>query len=215
MLICKNVHIRHKNFEIKNINFTIKTGDYAMLMGQTGCGKTSILEAICGLKKMYSGRIYINHKIVNAYPAAARSIGYVPQNADLFTHMSVFENIGFALKIRKVPAQKIKTQVHNLAQQMEIAHLLQRKTTTGLSGGEKQRIALARALIFEPKILCMDEPLSSLDEQTKKHMYELLKSLKKKLDLAVLHISHSTQEAQILADTILSIEQGTLKLIKP
>ena len=214
MLICENLYIRHKNFELKNINFTIKMGEYAMLMGQTGCGKTSILEAICGLKKIYSGKMYINDKIVNSYPPAARAIGFVPQNADIFTHMSVFENIGFALKIRKVPAQKIKKQVHNLAQMMGITHLLERKTTRGLSGGEKQRIALARALIFEPKILCLDEPLSSLDEETKKQMCELLKNLKKKLDLAVLHISHSMQEARILADTIFKIEQGTLKMIQ-
>ena len=209
MLVCENLHIKQGNFEIKNINFSIERGQYVVLMGKTGSGKSSIIENICGLRKLYKGNIYINGDIVNHYPPSARQIGYVPQDGALFTHMTVFKNIGFALKIRKFSDEAIKKKVYHLAELMHIQNLLD-KNPTKLSGGEKQRVALARALSFQPKILCLDEPLTALDEATKNQMYILLKNLKKTLYLTVLHISHSTQEANVLADKIFKIEKERL-----
>jgi ABC-type sugar transport system ATPase subunit len=206
----KNIHINQGEFLLSNINFNIDKGEYVVFMGKTGCGKTTVLETICGLRKLTSGEIWLNDKEVSKYVPAKREIGYVPQDGALFSTMSVKKNIGFALKIRKWNKQKIEERVEELANLMNISHLLNRNIQ-GLSGGEKQRVALARALSFYPYVLCLDEPLSALDESTKQDMIDLLNKLKQSLDITVVHVTHSNSEAIKLADRILYLEKGIIQ----
>lgn len=209
MIRVVDINIQQGDFKLSNLNFAVDADEYVVLMGKTGCGKTTVLEAICGLRKLSSGEIWVNDKNVSNEVPAKREIGYVPQDAALFNTMTVKKNIGFALKIRKWDKQKIEERTNELAELLGIDHLLERHTN-GLSGGEKQRIALARALSFYPEILCLDEPLSALDEDTKDDMIKLLLKLKQNLNITVIHVTHSNLEASKLADRILYFEAGAI-----
>ena len=211
MICCQNLHIHQGAFQLKDINFQIEKGSYSIFMGRTGCGKTSIIEVICGLRKAVLGQIFINEKNISTQKPAERNIGFVPQDGALFNHMSVAANIGFALKIRKIPVKKIEQLVRQIATLFKISHLLKRKPSY-LSGGEKQRVALARAVVFKPSLLCLDEPLSALDTYTKKEIIALLLEIKNRFKMTVLHITHDTYEAEKLSDNLFLIENG--KLIK-
>ncbi|MCL4110602.1 UNVERIFIED_CONTAM: hypothetical protein GTU68_060493 [Idotea baltica] len=178
-------------------------------MGKTGCGKSTIIEAICGLREVHNGQILLNGDDITSLLPGQRSIGYVPQDGALFTHMTVEKNIGFALKLRKWEKSKIENRVIELSNALGITHLLQRKAV-GLSGGEVQRVALARALSFKPHILCLDEPLSALDDDTKEEMFELLEKLIQELNVTILHVSHSKMEAKRLASKVLLMENGKI-----
>lgn len=210
MIECKGLTIEQGEFKLSGVDFLIKEGEYAILMGQTGSGKTTVLEAICGLRRIKSGSIMLDNREISNLKPAEREIGYVPQDGALFTTMSVAGNLDFGLKIRKWTKKKQVDRVAELAELLGISHLLTRKVE-GLSGGEQQRVALGRALSFYPRVLCLDEPLSALDEKTKDEMYQLLLKLKKELNITALHISHSKSEAIKLADKLLTIENGVLK----
>ena len=179
------------------------------MMGKTGCGKTTILEAICGLRKINSGTIMLNGQDITKMKPAERCIGYVPQDGALFSSMDVRGNLSFSLRIRGWDKKRISVRVSELADLLGIHHLLDRNIT-GLSGGERQRIALGRGLAFYPEFLCMDEPLSALDEPTRDEMYALLKTLKTELKITALHISHSMNDAEVLADKILKMENNQI-----
>jgi ABC-type sugar transport system ATPase subunit len=210
MIECKNVAIEQGHFRLSGIDIRIEEGEYAVLMGQTGSGKTTILEAICGLRPIKSGSILLDGREISKLKPAEREIGYVPQDGALFSTMNVAQNIGFGLKIREWSKSEQAKRVGELADLLGIAHLVNRKTE-GLSGGEQQRVALGRALSFYPRIICLDEPLSALDEKTKEEMYQLLLKLKLELNITALHISHSKSEAVKLADKVLLIEGGVLQ----
>lgn len=205
MLSINKLSIRQGDFRLEDISFYIQKSEYVVLMGKTGCGKTTILEAICGLRTIHSGTILLDGSDISRLKPSERSIGYVPQDGALFSSMDVQSNLSFALRIRKWEKDKIADRVTELAELLGIGHLLNRKIT-GLSGGERQRIALGRGLAFYPEFLCLDEPLSALDEPTRDDMYMLLQKLKKELSITALHISHSSNDAEILADRILKIE---------
>ena len=201
MLQLNNIHISQGQFEIKNYNLHLQKGEYVVLMGKTGCGKTTILEAVCGLRKITAGTIILAGEEITHLKPADRNIGYVPQEGVLFEAMSVEENINFPLRIRKWSKVQQKERTEYLCDMMGISYLLDRGVTK-LSGGEKQRVALARALSFEPEILCLDEPMSALDEETRPLMYALIEEIRAQLNITALHVSHSLSEAQTLGDRI-------------
>jgi ABC-type sugar transport system ATPase subunit len=205
MLSIDKLSFRQGDFKLDDISFRIQKSEYVVLMGKTGCGKTTILEAICGLRAIHSGSILLDGIDISRLKPSERSIGYVPQDGALFSSMDVQSNLSFALRIRKWEKPKITERVNELAELLGVGHLLNRKIG-GLSGGERQRIALGRGLAFYPEFLCMDEPLSALDEPTRDDMYELLQKLKKELKITALHISHSSSDADKLADRVLKIE---------
>lgn len=209
MIECYNFNIKYGEFELSDISFNIPDKTYCCLMGKTGCGKTTILESICGLRKIDSGNIIIDGVYVTKKKPSQRQIGFVPQDGALFSTMTVFEHLAFALKIRKWKKKQIESRVKALAELLGILHLLKRKPH-GLSGGEKQRVALGRALTFNPKVLCLDEPLSALDDHTKEEMYFLFGKIRRETGVTALHISHSFEEVSNLADLVLYIEDGKI-----
>ncbi len=197
-----------------DVSFSVPHAKYYCLMGKTGSGKTTILEAICGLRLVQGGNFYIDGKDITRCKPSMREIGFVPQDNALFSTMTVKEHLAFALKIRKWKKQERKERVEELAELLGISDLLSRKPL-GLSGGEKQRVALGRALSFRPKVLCLDEPLSALDDQTKEEMYHLMEAVCKNSDVTVLHISHSFMEVSRLADGVIYLEEGKITCYQP
>ena len=207
MLSVNKLSIRQGEFSLQDVSFQIEKGKYVVLMGKTGCGKTTIMEAICGLRSIHSGEIILNGIDISKLKPSERMIGYVPQDGALFSSMDVRSNLGFALRIRKWKKPRIAERVSELADLLGVGQLLNRKIS-GLSGGERQRIALGRGLAFYPDFLCLDEPLSALDDPTRDEMYLLLQKLKKELNVTALHVTHSKKDAKILADQIIYIENG-------
>ncbi len=209
MIQCKDIAIRQGAFSLDGISFTIETGEYACLVGPTGVGKTTIMEAVCGLKKIPAGKVILNDRDITLLRPGERNIGFVPQDGALFETMTVAENISFPLMIRKWPSGERKSRVKELANLLSIEHLLNRRPGH-LSGGEKQRVALGRALSFRPQIICMDEPLSALDDKTKMDIIMLIRELKEKVNITALHISHNLKEVEMLADKILHLKDKKL-----
>lgn len=202
-------------FRLDGVSFSVPTGSYAVLMGRTGCGKTTLLEILCGLRPPAGGRVFIGERDVTDLPPGQRGIGYVPQDGAMFPTMTVREQIGFALAIRKQPAVEIAARVQELGDQLGIAHLLGR-LPQHLSGGERQRVALGRALAAKPSVLLLDEPLSALDEELRDDLATLLKRVQRELGLTALHITHSGREAEQLADVLLRMEAGrVIEVQKP
>ena len=205
MIHFHDVTIRSGPFILSNINLAVPQGGYAVLMGGTGQGKTTILEAICGLRRVSSGRVVIGGVDMTDWKPADRGIGYVPQDLALFPTMTVREHLEFALRIRRVNRATILTRVSELAHVLGIESLLSRHTRH-LSGGEAQRVALGRALSFQPQILLLDEPLTALDEATRDRLCELLRSVQRQGDLTTLHVTHSRAEAFALADLLFVVK---------
>jgi len=209
----RGLTVRAGDFLLKDVDLDVPTGDYAALMGKTGSGKTTLLEAVTGLKPILAGSIVIDGLDVTRLRPAERNIGYVPQDGALFAGMSVRDHLAFSLVIRRRKKVDVDSRVTQLAKMLEITHLLGR-TTAGLSGGERQRVALGRALAFRPRTLCLDEPLSALDDTTRSQMYQLLDHVRHQTGVTTLHVTHSLKEARHLADVVFRIEHGGVSLIE-
>jgi ABC-type sugar transport system ATPase subunit len=210
MIVTRKLSIQAGTFRLIDIDLEVGQGEYAVLMGRTGCGKTTILETICGLRNVSAGRIELRGRDVTDLKPAERDIGYVPQDLALFSTMTVREQLAFAPRIRAWPETEIEARVTELAELLGISALLDRHPT-GLSGGEMQRVALGRALAARCGILCLDEPLSNLDWQTASSLCDLLKSVQSVTGVTTLHISHSISETERLADRIFILEDGLLR----
>ncbi len=212
MITLENINLRAGAFTIRNVNFEVPQGRYAMLMGRTGCGKTTILEAVCGLKTVEGGRIVLSGRDVTRLKPGARNIGFVPQDGALFSTTTVYGHLAFALHIRKWDRATVHQRVLEMADLLGIKHLLNRYPA-GLSGGERQRVALGRALAFKPAILCLDEPLSALDDETREEMCSLLQKVQLATHVTTLHVTHHQYEAERLADHVFRIEKGAVRQI--
>lgn len=205
MIELRDVTIRSGPFVLNEVNLSVPQGGYAILMGRTGEGKTTILEAICGLRTVAAGRVVIGGVDVTRWKPADRGIGYVPQDLALFPTMTVRGHLEFALRIRRADRATLRDRVAELSHVLGIEKLLDRHIRH-LSGGEAQRVALGRALAFEPQILLLDEPLAALDETTRERLCELLRSIQRDRGLTTLHITHNRAEARALADSLFVIE---------
>lgn len=208
MLKADNLNKKIAGFSLTNISFNADKGDYFVLVGLSGAGKTMLLEIIAGLTNYDSGLITLNDKNISNLPIQERNIGLVYQNQTLFPHMSVYENIAYPLKCRKKNKAEIKDKVYQLASETEITHLLKRSPST-LSGGEAQRVAIARTLATDPDILLLDEPLSFLDVQLKRGISSLLRKINQK-GQTIIHVTHDYEEAIALANKIAILENGTI-----
>lgn len=214
MIRVENLRVQLGAFLLDSISFEVAAGQYAVLMGRTGAGKTTLIEAICGLRPVSRGRIWLSGREVTQLKPAERGIGFVPQEGALFESMSVAEQLGFALTVRRRARPEIDHRVGELAELLGIKHLLHRKPA-GLSGGERQRVALGRALAAHPGILCLDEPLSALDDSTREEMYTLLSAVHRAVPATTLHITHNRSEAMRLADVVLLLEAGKVQTLRP
>ncbi len=214
MIELRNVSIRAGAFALTDVSLTIPKGEYAVLMGRTGRGKTTILEAICGLRTVDAGQILVGDTDVTCWSPADRAIGYVPQDLALFPNLNVRSHLEFALRIRKHSRLMIAERVKEVSEVLGIAHLLDRSIHK-LSGRESQRVALGRAISFRPAVLLLDEPLSALDETSRNHIQILLKKINRDLNVTVLHVTHSTEEADTLADKQFRLDEGRISTKTP
>lgn len=200
----------HSVVAVKDLNLDVRDGEFVVLLGPSGCGKTTTLRMIAGLEKPSEGEIYIGGELVNEVPPQKRDIAMVFQSYALYPHMKVFDNIAFPLKMRKVPKEEIRKRVREVAEMLNIAHLLDRKPKQ-LSGGERQRVALARAIVRKPRVFLMDEPLSNLDAKLRVKMRIELKALQRELGVTTVYVTHDQVEAMVLADRVAILRDGELQ----
>lgn len=208
MIRTEEITFRVGAFKLQRLSMQIAKGEYLILLGPPGSGKTVFLECICGLKRLELGKIFIDGRDVTNLEPRLRGIGYVPQDYALFPHLSVEQNIAFGLRVRG----RAEGKVIETADLLGIRQLLPRPIA-GLSGGEKQRVALARALVLQPKILLLDEPVSALDEVTRQEVCAQLRSIQHNLELTTIHVSHNLEEAFSVADRAAILHQDVLKQI--
>jgi len=209
MIALENITYTLGSFSIKNISLHIPENEYFVLLGPTGAGKTLILELIAGFHIPRKGRILLNNSNVTHLPPEKRNIGFVYQDYSLFPHMTVKDNIAFGLEMHKAPQMEIERKVEDTMNLIGISHLKERHPST-LSGGEQQRVSLARALAPNPKILLLDEPLGALDPRTQRFLREELKRIHKTQNVTTIHVTHDQTEALILADRIGVIMNGEI-----
>ena len=214
MIEIRDLAVRQGKFALAGIALAVPAGRYAVLMGKSGCGKTTVLEAVAGLRRVENGTIALAGRDVTSLRPMARHIGYVPQDGALFTTMTVRENLAFALEVRGDSRKEIEKRVTELAGWLEVSHLLDRRPHF-LSGGEKQRVALGRALASHPPVLLLDEPLSSLDDDARDTLVELLIRLRELREVTVLHVTHNRSEADRLGDLVFRLENGIIREDQP
>jgi len=195
---------------VSDVSLEVEDKGFLVLLGPSGCGKTTTLRCIAGLETPDEGEIYIGDTLVNELPPRDRDIAMVFQSYALYPHMKVFDNIAFPLKMRKVPKGEIKERVKRVAELLRITHLLDRKPRQ-LSGGEAQRTALGRAIVRDPRVFLMDEPLSNLDAKLRIYMRAELKRLQKDLGVTTVYVTHDQVEAMTMADEVVIMNLGVLQ----
>lgn len=212
MIRIEGLTILLKSFGLFNLDIEIEEGEFHFLLGPTGSGKTLILESIIGLHRPKVGKIWINGKEVHKVRPENREVSYVPQDLALFPHLNVLENILYGIKIKNLPLNDFKQYINDLIQVTRIEHLLKRYPAN-LSGGEKKRIALLRALAPKPKLLLLDEPLTGLDPSIKLEIQQLLKTLHQSFRPTILCVTHDFEDAYLLGDKITIFIDGKVEQV--
>ncbi len=212
MIQISNLKVELGNFTIDDISLKVNEGEYFIILGPTGAGKTIILESIAGLHQIKGGQIWLKDIDVTNLEPEKRGVGIVYQDQTLFPHLSVKENIVFGLRLRKTSKQDINEALDWITGLLGISPLLQRLPLT-LSGGEQQKVALARALVTKPTVLLLDEPLSSLDPETREGLQDELRQLQRHLNMTTIHVTHDFEEAVALGHKIAVIAGGKLKQV--
>src|ERR1700726_2235316 len=205
-----------KTFEtfpaVKGVSFTVDHGSFFVILGPSGCGKTTTLRMIAGLELPTAGRILLDGEDVTALPPSARDIAFLFQLFALYPHMTVRQNIGFPLRCQNCPRAEIRKSVEETARLLRIDHLLERRVG-GLSGGDRQRVALGRAIVHRPKAFLMDEPLGALDSEFRRLMCGELRELHDRIDATTIYITHDQLEMLAMADRIVIMNQGRVEQI--
>ncbi len=194
---------------IHGVDLAIKSGEFVVFVGPSGCGKSTLLRMIAGLEDITSGQISIGGTVVNELPPRARDIAMVFQDYALYPHKTVFENMAFGLRLRKLPEHEIQSRVAEAAGILQIAHLYERKPRE-LSGGQRQRVAMGRSIVRKPKAFLFDEPLSNLDALLRAEMRVEIKKLHQRLNNTIVYVTHDQVEAMTLADRIVVLQAGNL-----
>jgi len=197
---------------LKDIRFDVGDGEFCILLGPSGCGKSTILRLIAGLEEPTGGEIRLNGERIDHLPPRDRDIAFVFQTYALYPHMSVFENLAFALRMRGVSRNEIETKVRDTARLLEIDNLLDRRPQ-GLSGGQRQRVALGRAIVRQPKIFLFDEPLSNLDATLRATMRVELARLHRRLGATIVYVTHDQAEALTLGEKIIVLDRGKIQQV--
>jgi molybdate/tungstate transport system ATP-binding protein len=204
MIAVSGLCVTAGKFRLADISFHVAAGTHAVIMGPSGAGKTTLIEAICGLRGTLSGTVVIGGRDITGLPPAARNIGFVPQDGALFPHLTVRKNAAFALEVKKWSRENVTSRVESLAGQLGLAALLDRPVQ-GLSGGERQRVALARALAARPPVLLLDEPLSALDSESRQTLREVLQRIRAEEGVTILHVTHDAADAESLATQLIQL----------
>lgn len=199
---------------VKDLDLEIADGEFLVLVGPSGCGKSTTLRALAGLEPTSSGRITIDGKDVTNLEPGDRDIAMVFQNYALYPHLTVEENMGFALKLAKLPKSEIKAKVHQAAETLGLTEYLKRKPKD-LSGGQRQRVAMGRAIVREPKAFLMDEPLSNLDAKLRVQTRAELASLQQRLGTTTVYVTHDQVEAMTMGDRVAVLKDGELQQVAP
>src|SRR3954464_6994005 len=197
---------------VRDLNLKVAEGEFVVLVGPSGCGKTTALRMIAGLEEISSGEIRIGGKVVNDLAPRDRDIAMVFQNYALYPHKTVYENLAFGLRMRKVPKDEQRRRVEEIAQKLGLADMLDRRPAQ-LSGGQRQRVAMGRAIVREPKAFLMDEPLSNLDAKLRVQMRAEIARIQKALEVTTLYVTHDQIEAMTMGDRVAVMRDGILQQV--
>jgi len=210
----KNISKQYTKDEsvIKGVDFTIEDGEFVVFVGPSGCGKSTLLRMVAGLEDITGGELYIDNVLANDLHASKRGVAMVFQSYALYPHMTVQQNMGFALKMAGAPKTEISEKVNKAADILQITHLLERKPKA-LSGGQRQRVAIGRAIVRDPKVFLFDEPLSNLDASLRQNMRIELSRLHHDLGTTMIYVTHDQVEAMTLADRIVVFNGGLVQQI--
>ncbi len=212
MIVIEDLEVRLGDFRLLIGRLEVRDGEYLMVLGPSGVGKTVLLHTLAGLMKPCRGRILVDNEDITNTPPEKRGFALIPQNYALFPNMSVYDNIAYGLRIRGVSEDVVRKAVIELAEVLEIKHLLKRMPSQ-LSGGEQQRVAIARALAIKPRILLLDEPLANLDPRLRSKARDFLKYLHQELSFTALHVTHNIADAVYLGERIAYMEEGKLVVV--
>lgn len=200
------------NYVIKDLNLFVRRNEFLTLLGPSGCGKTTTLNMIAGFETPDEGNIIFEDSNINIVPPHKRQINTVFQKYALFSHMNVYENIAFGLRIKKLSENEIRKKIQDMLKMVDLEGF-EKRSTSSLSGGQQQRVAIARALVNEPKLLLLDEPLGALDLKLRKEMQIELKNMQQKLGITFIFVTHDQEEALTMSDTIVVLNKGKVQQI--
>lgn len=213
-VILRHIHktYNNENFAVHDFNLTIADKEFVVLVGPSGCGKSTVLNLIAGLEEITAGELYIDGRLVNDIEPQHRDIAMVFQSYALYPHMTVYDNMAFALKIKRVPKDEINSRVKEAAKILGLSEFLTRKPKA-LSGGQRQRVAIGRAIVRDPKVFLMDEPLSNLDAKLRNQMRAEIIRLRQKINTTFIYVTHDQTEAMTLGDRIIIMKDGVIQQV--